>query len=71
MYRPHDPLTAPAFLWDVYGFRETFDWRCQREVLATFFDRSAAEDFAMHPERTGFERRNVYMAAPRYDRRGA
>jgi hypothetical protein len=69
MYRPHDPLTAAPMLWPVYGFVR--DNHGIRENLAVFFDRSAAEEFAMHPERYGFERRNVYMAAPRYDRRGA
>jgi hypothetical protein len=66
MYRPHDPLTAAPMLWPVYGFGAF-----KRETLAVFFDQSAATDYALHPERYGFRRRNVYMAAPRYDRRTA
>ena len=66
MYRPHDPLTQADFLWPVFGY-DNF----RRETLAVFFDRSAAEDFAMHPGRLGFERRNLYVAAPRYDRRAS
>jgi hypothetical protein len=66
MYRPHDPLTAAPMLWPVYGFKKSY----QYEPLATFFDQAAATDFALHPEVHGFEKRNVYMAAPRYDRRG-
>jgi hypothetical protein len=68
MYRPHDPLTAAPMLWTVYGFGRRKRW--QREDLAVFFDQAAATDFALHPEVHGFEKRNVYMAAPRYDRRG-
>jgi hypothetical protein len=67
MYRPHDPLTFVPMLWPVYGFAED---RFGRQTLAVFFDQAAATDFALHPEVHGFEKRNVYMAAPRYDRRG-
>ena len=67
MYRPHDPLTAAPMLWYVYGYGKPY----HRETLAVFFDQAAATDFALHPERYGFEKRNVYMAAPRYDRRAA
>jgi hypothetical protein len=65
MYRPHDPLTAAPMRWPVYGFNGI----CHRETLAVFFDQAAATDFALHPEVHGFEKRNVYMAAPRYNRR--
>jgi hypothetical protein len=68
MYRPHDPLTATPMLWPVYGYHSgSFAFRPQ--TLAVFFDQAAATDFALHPEIHGFEKRNVYMAAPRYDRR--
>ena len=64
-YRPHDPLVIGARLWPVYGFNEPY----QREYLATFFCRSDAEDFAMHPEATGFEKRNAYVGRAVIDRR--
>lgn len=67
MYRPYDPLTAAPMLWPVYGF----DTLACRKTLAVFFDQAAATDFALHPEVYGFERRNVYVAAPRYDWRTA
>jgi hypothetical protein len=67
MYRPHDPLVIGAKLWPAYGFNAA---GTQRETLATFFCRSDAEDFAMHPEQHGFEKRNVYVGAAREDRRG-
>jgi hypothetical protein len=41
----------------------------QREDIATFFDLSDAITFAMHPDRDGFEQRNVYVASGRKDKR--
>lgn len=55
------PLLHP-----VYGFSGNFG---RLEPIATFFDSWDALDFAMHPERFGFENGNVYCAEPRYDRR--
>jgi len=54
-------VTAPRFIWPVYGFSAPF----KRETVATFFDWSAAVDFVHASER------NLYLAEPRYDRRAA
>ena len=51
-------------IFPVTGFRNGMT-----EQVAEFFDLSAAETFAMHPERDGFYDRNLYIAEPRRDRR--
>ena len=53
----------------VYGFAA--DRLHVRESVATFFDQSAAIDFVLHPERDGFEKRNLYVSAGRYDDRAS
>ena len=58
-------MTRPVFTWPVYGFSHSG----LRETIATFFESSDAERMVMHPAEVGFEKRNLYCAEPRYDRR--
>ena len=58
-------MTRSVFTWPVYGHSTTG----RRETIATFFESSDAERMVMHPEEVGFERRNLYCAEPRRDRR--
>lgn len=53
-------------IWPVFGHRVG-----RVERVASFFTSSDAVDFAMHPERDGFAKRNLYIGEPAYDRREA
>ena len=51
--------------WPVYGFNAA---GTKRETIASMFSWSAAADLALHPERDGFEARNLYIGATRVSR---
>jgi hypothetical protein len=58
-------MTRPRFLWQVYGFSDTH----RRETVASFFESTDAEELVRNSGEIGFERRNLYCAEPKYDRR--
>lgn len=58
-----------AQLHPVYGFADGFPFT--RETIAIFFDGWDATDFALHPERHGFEKRECYLAPSTDDLRAA
>lgn len=63
-------MSAPAFIWPVYGFATDSTFAGQkRETVAAFFHSRDAEEFAIHPERFNAAKRNLYVGEPRYDRR--
>jgi hypothetical protein len=57
----------PNYLFTAYGFAPGL--RYAAEPIATFFTCGDAAAFAMHPERDGFENRNVFVSAGREDKR--
>ena len=48
---------TPRFTFPVYGHRDGMS-----ETVAVFFDEWTAIDYALHPERDGFGKRNLYCA---------
>jgi hypothetical protein len=57
-------VSGPLFIHPVWGFGDH-----RNPTVAEFFTWSDAADFAMHPERDGFEDQTLFVGSPRYDRR--
>lgn len=60
-------MTAPRFIWTVYGFDH--ERRYKIENVASFFDHGDAVHFANRSGTEGFVQRTLHIDAGRYDRR--